>query len=89
MTCTHNDCFTCPYPDCIVEGRVKYQPKKKRGRKKLSPEVLAQHRREYYEKNKEKYQEYYRKYYQEHKSEYRAREKNLREKEISNGKNNK
>lgn len=39
MKCNHNDCFTCPYPDCIMgtndaayKDPVKLEKKKKRRR---------------------------------------------------------
>ena len=73
--CTHNDCFTCPYPECFVNGRVEQDQKLKRGRKRLPLEVKKQHQREYEERHKEERREYYKKYYQEHKEEYRARER--------------
>ena len=29
MVCTHNDCFTCPYPDCILGANdACYSPEK-------------------------------------------------------------
>lgn len=41
MKCEHNDCFTCPYDDCI--SNVEVEPdRKKPGRKKLTPEEKAQ-----------------------------------------------
>ena len=41
--CTHNDCFTCPYEDCISS---KDPGKKRPGRKRLPPEVRKRHRKE-------------------------------------------
>lgn len=51
--CMHDDCFTCPYPDCISNTEpVKHKP----GRKKLSPEEKASRKREqhhqWYERNR-------------------------------------
>lgn len=44
MKCTHNDCFTCPYGDCI--SKVEVEPeRKKRGRKKLSKEERLRRKR--------------------------------------------
>lgn len=60
--CTHDDCFTCPYQDCISEVEVEPERKKK-GRKKLPEEErkrrkkLRQHA--YYESHIEKWQELY------------------------------
>ena len=28
MRCGHNDCFTCPYSDCIDDGKTKTELKK-------------------------------------------------------------
>ena len=45
--CDHDDCFTCPYEDCISSK----DPKKKRpGRKRLPPEERKRHRREHQRK---------------------------------------
>ena len=80
MACEHDDCLTCPYPDCISSKGPKSakKVKKKPGRKKMDPEVVHQNRltyqRKYYADRKEKYQEYMRNYYQTHKEEYRLRE---------------
>ena len=50
MNCEHNDCFTCPYKDCIII--TKADETKKRGRKKLPPEEIKRRRKvrsmEYY-----------------------------------------
>ena len=36
MICTHEDCFSCPYPDCVVnDGKERKAPPKKRGRKPM------------------------------------------------------
>lgn len=61
------NCFECPYDDCI--GEIRGQ-KKKPGRKRLSPEVLQQHKLEYRKKynalhreeiNRKNLESYYRK----------------------------
>lgn len=68
MSCQHNDCLTCPYPDCISETGPGVRPmgKKKPGRKKMDAKVVHQHRlnyqRKYYKEHPEQYREYYRKY---------------------------
>lgn len=78
MKCSHTNCLTCPYPDCISETgpmsesdatETENRPKKKRGRKKLDPEVKKQRARDwqkqyYYAHKKEhaiKAREYYHK----------------------------
>lgn len=77
--CKHDDCFTCPYADCISDRKA--EPKK-RGRKKLDPEELRQRRnaraRHYHETHKEEHRAYMRKYYAEHKEAWRTREKRYR-----------
>lgn len=60
MSCLHDDCFTCPYPDCIS----KTEPKKRKcGRKKFPPEERMKRRRlrnkVYYEKHREERHEKY------------------------------
>ena len=91
MACEHDDCFTCPYKDCINKAEPKIEKvKKKPGRKKMNPEVVKQHRLEYQRKynkeHKEKIYAYMKEYYKEHKAEYRAREKKNRiKKENGNG----
>ena len=62
MTCEHNDCFTCPYPDCIVGDRQII--KKLSTEKKTKPKNK---RNAYYERNKEKRKQYQREYYHSHK----------------------
>lgn len=66
--CTHGDCFTCPYPDCIV-GNGKRQQKAK---KELTPEEI--------EKRKEHRREWERNYYRLHpeRRKQRARERYAR-----------
>lgn len=86
MACLHNDCFTCPYPECISDKDP--GEKKKPGRKKMNPEEKRKRKnayaREYYQNHKEYYKEYMIDYYKEHKQEYRKREKARRER-IKNG----
>ena len=67
--CHHNDCFTCPYKDCISDRGPKTQTKK---REKLSPDELKIRKREsnkkYYAKNRAKISELHRSYYSKKKS---------------------
>lgn len=67
--CTHDDCFTCPYDDCISD---KEPVKRKAGRKRLDPWEKKRRQRvaqkNYHEANREKIQKYRREYYQKHKS---------------------
>jgi len=58
--CEHDNCFTCPYPDCISKTEPK---KRKKGRKKLPPEERQKRRRLrnkiYYAKHREERHEEY------------------------------
>ena len=47
MRCNHNDCFTCPYPDCVIGSSQAYK----------DPAKLDEVRR----KRKEYHKEYYKK----------------------------
>ena len=49
MKCTHDDCFTCPYPDCIIGlHEALYDPKKAEERKQYRKEYY----RQYYQRKK-------------------------------------
>jgi hypothetical protein len=91
MACEHDDCFTCPYKDCIKNTEPKVDKvKKKPGRKKKNPEEVRQHRlewqRKYNAEHKDKIYAYMKEYYKEHKAEYRAREKkNRMKRSLNNG----
>ena len=84
MICEHDDCYTCPYADCIAsqESEVNKQ-KKKRGRKPMDPELKRKKRsaygKKYYAEHKEHLKDYMNNYYREHKAEYRAREQKYKE----------
>lgn len=58
MKCTHNDCFSCPYPDCILPD-VKIPPESKRAK-------LKRQQKENYEAHKEEYRARALNYYYEH-----------------------
>ncbi len=66
MSCLHDDCFTCPYVDCVSE---------KGPRKKKSIPVAAkrQHKveydKKYYQAHKEQKRAYAKKRYEERKKE--------------------
>jgi len=49
MSCNHDDCFTCPYPDCVHDAKAR--------RPKLTPEERKERRkaylRRYYMEHKE------------------------------------
>ena len=46
IKCEHNDCFTCPYPDCISKLDPEERARK-RGRKPLPPEERKKRRQSY------------------------------------------
>lgn len=50
MKCEHDDCFTCPYPDCI-DGTGTYENKE---RKKRTAEERREYQRRYYQEHKTK-----------------------------------
>ena len=51
MKCNHNDCFTCPYPDCVLDARdACYSPEKIRERIQKRKE----YQRRWYLENKAK-----------------------------------
>lgn len=68
MKCTHNDCFSCPYDDCICETSPGRSSKK---RQQLSPAEKkarkAQANAKYYAKNQSRYQQLHRDYYRKKK----------------------
>ena len=63
-SCMHDDCFTCPYPDCISSRDPK---SKKGGRKTVSEEEKQRRRRaswdRYHDRHKEEINERRRKAY--------------------------
>lgn len=75
MKCQHNDCFTCPYPDCIadstteakgIEKKKTPRPKKNQNKKKIAKrDIKAVVEKEI--KNTQK--KYNREYYLTHKVE--------------------
>lgn len=84
MICEHDDCYTCPYSDCIVtDEKEMHRQKKKRGRKPMDPEEKRKKKRayckEYYKEHREHLKDYMNNYYREHKAEYRAREQKYKE----------
>lgn len=59
--CGHDDCFSCPFKDCIVNGveaNEFIEVTGKRGRPKLDPEEKKRRKREFQKK-----------YYKEHREE--------------------
>lgn len=51
MKCKHNDCFTCPYPDCIIgERNIKVVDEERR---KIQRVKNAERCREYYREHRE------------------------------------
>lgn len=51
MKCKHDDCFTCPYPDCIIGSAAAYKDPKKL---EESRRKRQEYQKEYYRKRKAK-----------------------------------
>ena len=82
MKCTHDDCFTCPFEDCISQyGNTR----SKRGRKSLSVEEKAKRRRAYNKTYNKKHREQNHERYMR-KSEGKVKRR-YRHKELTNDKN--
>ena len=68
IKCKHDDCFTCPYPDCISDIAPKGTRKK---RQKLTKEEAkrrkSEYNKKYYRKNDARISELHRKYYKDKK----------------------
>ena len=87
MKCEHDNCLTCPYPDCIAtDKQIAAQAKEHRrkpGRKKIDPELKKENarrwQREYYQQNKEAVLDKMHKYYQNHAEEIRQKQKEYRD----------
>lgn len=79
--CEHDDCFTCPYPDCRASAQQIAQMKRgdkmndapkaviKKSVKPISEDKKAQQKHDYYMKNKDKYREWNRKHREKKKKE--------------------
>lgn len=95
MKCNHNDCFTCPYPDCIKGVRVKKE-KPKATKTKPKKEVVIKEKKkvgrprkdrsnywnEYYAKNAERIRENNRKRYYEKREEIQEKQRKYRKEHI-------
>ena len=64
MKCNHGDCFTCPYPDCILEDTDKIK-------QEYNPEI----KRRYYQKHKAERLAYQKAYNEAHKADKHERSK--------------
>ena len=73
MSCLHDDCFTCPYADCISETEPKTKKKSNRGRKAIPVDVKHRRKIEYdrkfYQAHREQKLAYAKKRYEERKKE--------------------
>lgn len=78
MKCGHDDCFTCPYLDCILDDnkRPKKIPPKVKGRKRTEEEKKAIHQK-WVDEHKEYLREYHREYKRKHKEEVRENQRNF------------
>ena len=60
MKCKHDNCFTCPYPDCIIDARdavvdLAKQEERKRKHKEYYAKYYEQHKAEISEARKKAY----------------------------------
>lgn len=91
--CNHNDCFTCPYDDCIIgDFEVNQEGAKDKrgpGRPKLPPGLVHKHQLEYarkhYQETKEERALWYKEYYQRNKEKIKKQQKEYRERRKANG----
>lgn len=86
MKCEHDNCLTCPYPDCISEKGPADRVKKKPGRKKMDPEEKRQNKKrwmqEYYIANKERFHKRSQQYYQENADKIREQQRKYRNEKL-------
>ena len=83
MKCEHDNCLTCPYPDCISAIGPAHKTKKKPGRKRIDPEEKKLHakiyQQKYYQEHKEQHKLSTQKYYKNHVEEIREKQRKYRE----------
>jgi hypothetical protein len=63
--CGHSDCFTCPYPDCILDQMTEseYVEANRRDKEYSEPKPLSEYKQRSFDCTGRK--EYFRKHYQE------------------------
>ena len=71
MKCGHDDCFSCPYPDCIIDDQAAMC----RAYYKTNKERIKAHKHDYYMANREHRLEWQKRYNEEHKAERQAANK--------------
>lgn len=72
------DCFNCPYPDCINDGRQSFTEKMmlaascvdSAAHRHMKLEPKEQKKRDYYRDHLDYFREYQKRYYREHKEKY-------------------
>lgn len=70
MKCNHNDCFTCPYPDCVIGNNQRYV------RQNIGiASNTKEYKKKYDELNKERISEKHKEWYNAHKEEISAKRK--------------
>lgn len=67
MKCTHNDCLTCPYPDCV------YDRAKETGKKPKRTTDRSEYWAKYYQENKERINARRKKHIEANKEEHKKR----------------
>lgn len=51
LKCEHGDCFTCPYEDCMMDGKMR----EKKDRKEYQRQYYLEHKEEILKKRHEAY----------------------------------
>lgn len=88
--CTHDDCFTCPYPDCIESQQNiirKGNPRKRTKYKDLPEErkeAMRQASKANYYKNQERRKAYMREYYRTHTEQYKQKYQEKKKRSLEN-----
>ena len=75
MKCTHDDCSTCPYPDCIKDDHMEKDRERHRIHYKNNRLKILKRMKKYQMKNKAKIQAYQKAYREKNKDIIRAKRK--------------
>ena len=84
MKCEHDNCLTCPYPDCISDVGPINRVRKKPGRKRMDPEEKKRrakiYQAEYYKSHIPQHRLSTQKYYKKKRDEILEKQREYREK---------
>ena len=67
MKCTHDDCTTCPYPDCIKDDHMEKDRERHREHYKNNRLKVLKRNKKYQQKNKAKIKAYQKAYREKNK----------------------